>query len=211
MLNSEGRNPGSFGSVVIPMTTLDSSYSVSTASGLESSKDSRLPALLVALGYLETIEGPLWNAVRGNGLAYGVSFTRDVESGFIQFRVYRSPDASKAIEASKAKIDKIASGEEPLDRHLVEGAVSGIVLGVADEQATMSAAAQQNYLISVVRGLDPDWSRKLLAEVRKVTEGDIRRVMRELILPVFEPGKSNVVVTCATIMEQVCVVLGGGL
>ncbi|KAK3359402.1 Metalloenzyme, LuxS/M16 peptidase-like protein [Lasiosphaeria hispida] len=202
MLNDEGRAPGSFGSVIIPMTTLDSSYSVSTATGLNSFADPRLPAYLVALGYLEAVEGPLWNAVRGNGLAYGVSFAREVDAGCIQYRVYRSPDASKAIEASKNTVAKIASGEEPLDRHLVEGAVSGIVLAAADEQATMAAAAQQNFVVGVIRGLEPDWNRKMLARVREVTGDEIRAVMREVIMPVFEPGKSNVVVTCGPIMEE---------
>ncbi|KAK4156343.1 Presequence protease 1, chloroplastic/mitochondrial [Chaetomidium leptoderma] len=202
MLNAEGQSPGSFGSVIIPMTTLDSSYSVSTATGLKSYSDPRLPAYLVALGYLEAVEGPLWNAVRGNGLAYGVSFSREVDGGYIQFRVYRSPDASKAIEASRATVARLASGEEPLDRHLVEGAVSGVVFGVADEQATMAAAAQQNYVIGVVRGLEPGWNREILARVREVTEDEIRAVMRDVIMPVFEAGKSNVVVTCAPIMEE---------
>ncbi|KAK3325722.1 Metalloenzyme, LuxS/M16 peptidase-like protein [Apodospora peruviana] len=202
MLNDEGNAPGSFGSVIIPMTTLDSSYSVSTATGLKSFADPRLPAYLVALGYLEAVEGPLWNAVRGNGLAYGVSFTREVDGGFIQYRVYRSPDASKAIEASRATVSRLASGKDPLDRHLVEGAVSGIVLAAADEQATMAAAAQQNFLLGVIRGLEPDWNRKILARVREVTDDEIRAAMTEIVLPVFEPGKSNVVVTCAPIMEE---------
>ncbi|KAK4669403.1 uncharacterized protein QC763_202710 [Podospora pseudopauciseta] len=202
MLNEEGQSPGSVGSVIIPMTTLDSSYSVSTATGLSSYSSPLLPAFLVAQAYLEAVEGPLWNAVRGNGLAYGVSFSREIDGGYLQFKVYRSPDASKAIEASRATVAKLASGEEPLDRHLIEGAVSSIVFGVADEQSTMTAAAQQNYMISVVRGLEQGWNKKILARVREVTEEEIREVMREVILPVFEPGRSNVVVTCAPIMEE---------
>jgi len=205
LLSPEGESPGSYGSVIIPMTTLDSSYSVSFARGLKSHSDPRLPAYLVALGYLEAVGGPLWNAVRGTGLAYGVGFSREVDGGYIQFRVYRSPDASKAIEASRKIVAKIASGETPLDRHLVEGAVSGVVLGVADEQATMAAAAQYNYISTVVRGLEPGWNKKILAKVREVTDDEIRGVMREIIMPVFEPGKSNVIVTCAPIMEEVSI------
>ncbi len=203
VLSDEGRAPGSYGAVVIPMTTLDSSYSVSTASGLQSYADPRFPAYLVALGYLETVEGPLWNAVRGNGLAYGVSFSREVDGGYIQYRVYRSPDASKAIDASRTTVAKIASGEEPLDRHLVQGAISGIVMAAADEQATMAAAAQQNFVVGVVRGLEDGWNRKILERVRDVTEDEIRAALTDIVLPVFEPGKSNVVVTCAPIMQEV--------
>ncbi|KAK1835942.1 Metalloenzyme, LuxS/M16 peptidase-like protein [Podospora conica] len=202
MLSAEGKAPGGIGSIIIPMTTLKSSYSVSTAVGLSSYSDPRLPAYLVALGYLEAVEGPLWNAVRGNGFAYGQGFSRGFNDGYTQYRIYRSPDASKAIEASKVKIGQIASGEEELDRHLVEVAVSGIVLGVADEQATMAAAAQQNFVTSAIRGLDPDWSRQLIKKVRDVKPDEIRAVMNELIMPLFEPGKSNVVVTCAPLMEE---------
>jgi Zn-dependent M16 (insulinase) family peptidase len=206
LLNSEGKTPGTFGSVIIPMTTLDSSYSVSTAPGLTSYNDPRLPAYLVALGYLEAVEGPLWNAVRGNGLAYGVSFSRDIDAGSIQYRVYRSPDASKAIAASRTAVSRIASGEVPLDRHLVQGAVSGIVMAFADEQATMAAAAQQNFVLGVVRGLGnpAGWNARILAQIRGVSDDDIRDVLKDLVLPVFEPGKSNVVVTCAPIMQEVC-------
>ncbi|KAL1882995.1 hypothetical protein VTK73DRAFT_517 [Phialemonium thermophilum] len=203
MLSGEGKNPGGYGSVIIPMAALDSSYSVSTAAGLSSFTDPRLPAYLVTLGYLEAVEGPLWNAVRGNGLAYGVSFSRQVDGGYMQYRVYRSPDASKALAASRLTVERIASGEEPIDRHLVEGAVSGVVVAFADEQATMAAAAQQNFVLGVVRGLDPaGWTESIMARVREVTHDDIRRVMKELVLPLFEPGKSNVVVTCAPIMQE---------
>jgi Zn-dependent M16 (insulinase) family peptidase len=203
MLNEEGQSPGNTGAVIIPMTTLDTSYSVSTGKGLTSYEDPRIPAMLVAIAYLEAVEGPLWNAVRGSGLAYGTHFSREMDWGFLQYRVYRSPDSSKAIDTSRETVAKIASGEVPLDKHLVEGAVSSIVSNFADEQATMPYAAQQNYILGVVRGLDPAWTKKILAQVRNVTGEEIKEVMSELILPVFQPGKSNVVVTCAPIMQEV--------
>ncbi|KAF3771027.1 hypothetical protein M406DRAFT_235927, partial [Cryphonectria parasitica EP155] len=202
VLNSEGKSPGKIGSVIIPMTSLDSSYSVSTTQGLKSYNDSRVPAMLVAIGYLEAVEGPLWNAVRGSGLAYGTHFSRELDWGFLQYRVYRSPDASKALDISRETVEKIATGQVPLDRHLVEGAVSGIVSGFADEQSTMADAAQQNYILSVVRGLGLDWTKKIMAQVRNVTDSEIRQVMKDMIMPVFQPGKSNVVVTCAPIMQE---------
>lgn len=202
MLNPEGQSPGNTGAVIIPMTTLDSSYGVSTAKGLTSYEDPRVPAMFVAIGYLEAVEGPLWNAVRGNGLAYGTHFSRDLDWGFLQYRVYRSPDASKAFDISRETVEKIATGQVPLDKHLVEGAVSTIVSSFADEQATMADAAQQNYILGVIRGLEPDWTKKIMAQVRNVTNDDIKKVMMELILPVFQPGKSNIVVTCAPIMQE---------
>lgn len=200
--NEEGKKPGSIGTIILPMTTLDTSYSVSTTVGLTSLLDPRLPAVLVAIGYLEAVEGPLWNAVRGNGLAYGTSFGRENNVGALQFRVYRSPDASKAVAAARDAVDALASGREPLDKHLVQGAVSGIVMALAEEQATMAMAAQQNYILGVVRGLDAGYSKQIMAAAREVTHDQIRAVMTDLIMPVFKPGTSNVVVTCAPLLES---------
>ncbi|KAF9776850.1 hypothetical protein IL306_004898 [Fusarium sp. DS 682] len=64
LLNDEGRNPGSVGAIIGPMATLESSYSVSTAQGLASVGGHHLASIMVAIGYLEAIEGPLWKAVR---------------------------------------------------------------------------------------------------------------------------------------------------
>ncbi|KAM0278129.1 hypothetical protein ACHAQH_005327 [Verticillium albo-atrum] len=201
-LTEEGENPGSVGAVIVPMTTVDGSYSVSTSKGIISFEDPRLPAILVAIGYLEAVEGPLWCAVRGQGMAYGVFFNRDVDSGMIQFRVYRSPDVSKAIAAARETVRKIAEGEEPIDRHLKEGAISQIVVHFADEQSTMASAASQNFVLGVVRGVPLDWHKKIMKSVRDVTDEQIKDVLNELIMPVFAPGKSNVVVTCAPILEE---------
>ncbi|UKZ72749.1 hypothetical protein TrVFT333_000384 [Trichoderma virens FT-333] len=202
ILNEEGKAPGSVGATIIPMTALDSSFSVSTAPGLSSFSDPMVPALMVAVGYLETVEGPLWNAVRGAGYAYGTFFTRNVESGVISFKVYRSPDASKAIIASRDAIQKIANGDVPIDKHLLEGTISQIVVTFADEQSTMPSAAQQNFVQSVFKGLPKDWSKVILKRVREVTEDEIRQALKDFVMPCFEPGKSNVVITCAKLMQE---------
>ena len=207
LLNDEGRKPGSVGVTIVPMTTLESSYSVSSALGLESFTDPRLAALMVAISYLEAPEGPLWNAVRGAGYAYGTYFARDVTSGILSYRVYRSPDAFKAIKASLEAISKVADKDVEIDRHLLEGAVSQIVVMFADEQSTMPSAAQQNFVQGVVRGLSTDWNKEILKRVRAVTVDEMKQVIRDLVLPCFEPGKSNVVVTGAKLMQEVCTFL----
>ncbi|RYO93817.1 hypothetical protein DL766_005097 [Monosporascus sp. MC13-8B] len=202
LLNDEGRNPGSIGAVIIPMTTIDSSYSVSTGKGFTSFTDPAVPALLVACQYLETVEGPLWNAARGNGLAYGVYFAKEVDGGWVQFKVYRSPLASKAISAARDAVAALVDGTVAFETPMIEGAISQLVMAMADDQATMATAAVQNYVLSVVRGLPSDYNQKMLTKVRDVTVDDIKEAMRIWLLPVFEPGKSNVVVCCAHVMVE---------
>ena len=203
LLNAEGQNPGSVGVTIVPMTTIESSYAVCSTKGISSFTDPNLPKIMVAIGYLEAVEGPLWNAVRGAGYAYGSYFNRDVESGILSYKVYRSPDTYKAVSASKEAIRKIAYGEVPVDKHLLEGTISQVVVMFADEQSTMPGAAQQNFVTGVVRELPKSWGKEILKKVRAVTVEEMKAVMKDMILNAFEPGKSNIVITCAKIMQEV--------
>ncbi|KAI1214774.1 Metalloenzyme, LuxS/M16 peptidase-like protein [Annulohypoxylon truncatum] len=202
LLNDEGRNPGSVGATIVPMRAIDSSYAINSGKGLTSFSDPAVPALLVAMQYLETVEGTLWNAVRGNGLAYGAYFAKELDGGYLHFKVYRSPLASRAITAARDAITALVNGSVAFEKPMIEGAISQLVMGLADEQATMATAAVQNYINGVVRGLEPDYNTKMLAKVRTVTVEDIKHAMKTFLLPLFEPGKSNVVVCCAHAMTE---------
>jgi Zn-dependent M16 (insulinase) family peptidase len=202
-LSDAGYNPGGNGAVIIPMPTVDSSFCLSSAKGPTSYTDPQLPALMVAVSYLDAVEGPLWSAVRGTGLAYGTGFSRDLDGGFMQFRVYRSPDAYKAFAASRAIIKSFIEGNSEFEDHALEGAISAIIVAMADEQPSMAAAAQVSFINSVIRGLGKDYNAELMKKVRQVTVEEIRKAMEDVLLPAFTPGKANVVCTCATILEQV--------
>jgi Zn-dependent M16 (insulinase) family peptidase len=202
-LNSNGKNLGQYGAVIVPMPTIDSSFLLSITKGPTSYTDPVLPALMVAISVLESVEGPLWTAIRGTGLAYGASFRRDPEGGFIHFSVYRSPDAYRAFVAGKKVLESFISGEREIEDYELEGAISGIVVGFADEQSTMAAAGQFHFVNSVIRGVDADYNTNMLRLVRQVGREQIKAVMKEVLLPAFTPGKANIVVTSAPIMEEV--------
>jgi Zn-dependent M16 (insulinase) family peptidase len=130
-LSPDGKEPGNYGAVIISMPTIDSSFLLSSAKGPTSPTDAILPALMVAISFLEAVEGPLWVAVRGKGLAYGSGFKRDPDGGFVQFSIYRSPDAYRAFVAAKAVLESYINGEVKFEQHALEGAISGIVVGFA--------------------------------------------------------------------------------
>jgi Zn-dependent M16 (insulinase) family peptidase len=201
-LSAAGKKPGDL-AYVVPMPTIDSSFSIQTACGPNSYDHPQLPALLVATAYLDAVEGPLWCAVRGTGLAYGTGFSRDTDAGHLQFRIYRSPDAYKAFAASKQVIEDHISGTTPFDSLALEGAVSSIVVAFADEQVSMSTAAQMSFVNQVVRGLSPDYSSEVLKKVRAIGVEDVKDVLKKIVLPVFEPKTTNLVVTCAPVMLEV--------
>ena len=205
-LSEAGKEPGDL-AYIIPLSTIDSSFGLSIARGPETLDDPLVPALMVAISYLDAVEGPLWTAVRGTGLAYGTSFSRHVESGQVSFDVYRSPDAFKAFAASKEVVEGFVAGTTSFDSLALEGAISSIVLGFANGQATMASAAQGSFMRQVIRGLASDWNEITLKKVRNVTVDEIKKVMKDILLPVFVPETANIFVTCAPIMEEVWLIL----
>lgn len=199
-LTDIGRDPGNH-AYIVPMATIDSSFATAVAKGPTNPRDPLVPALMVAIAYLDAMSGPLWTSVRGTGLAYGAGFRR--RPGQIEFSIYRSPDSFKALSASKKAILECISGEHKLDDLAIEGAVSSIVLAIADGQSTMASAAVDNIVKSVMRDLPRNWNDIILEKVRNVSKEEMVAVMKDILLPVFQPETSNLFITCATIMEKV--------
>ncbi len=201
-LSEAGQHPGKL-AYIVPMPTVDSSFASCTALGPKSFDDPNLPALMVALSYMNAVEGPLWVAVRGTGLAYGTSMSYDIESGHIHLDVYRSPEAYKAFEASKKVVEDHTSGVMDFDPLMLEGAISSIVVAFANEQGTLASAAQASFIRQVMRGLPTDYMKKMLRKVRDVKTDQIKHVLKSMVLNLFTPGKADVVITCAPGLKDV--------
>jgi Zn-dependent M16 (insulinase) family peptidase len=190
-------------SYIVPMPTVDSSFAYATSRGLDSYDHPSLPALMVAISYMNSVEGPLWVAVRGTGLAYGTNFNHNIDTGLVHFDVYRSPNAHKAFESSKKIVEDYLSGASTFDPLMLEGAISSIVVKYANEQMTAAHAAQGSFIRQVVRNLPSDYKEKMLKNVRAITVDQIKGAMRDILLPIFSPKTANLVVTCATVLEEV--------
>jgi len=200
VLSEEANSPGQL-AYLVPMPTIDSSFALFTAKGPDSYEHPKLPALMVALAYLDAVEGPLWVAVRGTGLAYGTNFSRSVDTGLLGFSIYRSPNAFQAYEASKKVIEDFALGRRPFEKFQLEGAISSIVVSLADEQPTAINAAAVGFVNQVIKGIPKDWGQTILRQVRTVSKEQLVEIMADYVLPVFLPGKTDLAITCATIME----------
>ncbi|OJJ44670.1 hypothetical protein ASPZODRAFT_71496 [Penicilliopsis zonata CBS 506.65] len=201
LLSEAGKSLGKK-AYVVPMPTIDSSFAYASARGLDSYDHPKLPALLVANAYMNSVEGPLWVAVRGKGLAYGAKFAYNIDTGFVNYDVYRSPNVSKAFTAGKKIVEDHLSGETPFDPMMLEGAISSIVVGFANEQATVANAAQGSFTRQVVRNLPSDYKEKMLKKVRGISVEEVKEALRDIILPLFNPESANIVITCATVLEE---------
>ena len=199
-LTDAGTNPGNL-SYIIPLPPIDSSFALSVAKGPIEHRDPRVPVLMVAVAYLDAVEGPLWTGVRGTGLAYGMGFRRRI--GQIEFSIYRSPNAYKAFATSRKVVEGFVTGETAFDTLALEGAISSIILSLASSQATMGQAAADNFVKQVIKDLPRDWNDIILDKVRNVTVDEIKATMKDVLLPAFQPETSNLFVTCAPIMQEV--------
>ena len=202
-LSAAGKNPGGVANVV-QMPTIDNSHSVHTCLGPSSFHDPNIPALLLAIAYLGATEGPLWNAVRGNGLAYGVNMVQLLNSGQIMFQVFRSPDAYKGFAAVRGVIEDLANGTTPFDTNAFEGAVSRIVVQFADKEPNMSGAGTASFVRQAVYGIPKDFNEELLRRVKAVTVEDVKKVLKDLVLKCFSPKSSNVAVVSSVVKAEVC-------
>ena len=200
-LSDLGRNPAN-AAYIVPMPTVDSSFLVASAKGPKTFFDPAVPALMVALSYLNAVEGPMWTAVRGTGLAYGTTIRHIVEKGSVLLDVYRSPDAYKAFSASKKVLEDFVTGATQFDSLAFEGAISSIVLSFANSESTMASAAQSSFVRQVVRSLPKEWPTIIFEKVKKVTFEEMKAVMQDVLMPLFKPETSVQVITCAPLMQE---------
>ena len=196
-LSHAGRHPGGT-AYLVPLSTIDSSYSVHTTKGPGYPTHPQIPALIVAIAYLDTPEGPMWQAIRGAGLAYGAYFQKRIEPGHLVFSIYSSPAASKAFIAGKKVIEDLISGATPFEPAALDGAISNIIYEFADEESSMVLAARASLINQVILGVPKEYNSHLLKQIRQVTVNDLKAVLRGIVLPAFQPENSNLVVTCAT-------------
>ena len=200
-LSRQGRSPGDT-AYVIPIPSIDSSYAIAVAKGPASYNDPVLPALMIVTSFLNTFEGPLNNATRGPGLAYDVSLQYHLTSGQVSLTINRAANVLGAFIACKAVVEAFVSGKTEIDTFSLEGALSSIVFGFANAEATVLSAAESSFVRQVIRGLPKDWPTIILAQVRQVTVKQILDVMRDVVLPVFEGKTANLFITCAPVMQK---------
>ena len=201
VLSNIGRNPG--GAHYLISMPIDSSFAVFTSQGPRGYKNPRLPSLMVALAYLDAVEGPMWQSIRGTGLAYGTSFLRDAETGLLKFRIYKSPNAFSAYDKAKTVVKEYGDGTRKFEKLALEGAISSIVREFVDERATITDAARSSFTDLVTRDVGKEWQDWALREVRKVTEEDVKAILNDVVSHVFIPDQSDLVVTCGGIMTDV--------
>ncbi|KAF9978178.1 hypothetical protein BGZ73_003559 [Actinomortierella ambigua] len=199
--SSAGDKPGKSG-FVVSMPSIESSFACHVARGPTNYLDPEYAALRVLAECLHTLEGPFWKQLRGSGAVYGANIPIDVESGFVKFSIYRSPDALRAFRLAKEIVDKYASGETKFTKQELEGAKASIVYRTVQKEETISKAATEAFVNQVLRNVSVHYNKEFLEMIEAVTFEDMQAVMAKYLLPLFRAETSNVVVTSATNKAQ---------
>ncbi|KAH7031761.1 Metalloenzyme, LuxS/M16 peptidase-like protein [Linnemannia elongata] len=192
-----GKAPGKKG-YVVNMPSIESSFAAHVARGPTDFLDPDYAALLVLSECLDTLEGPFWKQLRGSGAVYGANLRVDVESGFLSFNIYRSPDALRAFNLANQIVQDYASGKSKFTKQELEGAKASIVYRIVRKEETISAAATEAFVNQVLKKVSANYNKEFLERVQAVTPADLQHAMDKYLIKVFNPEESNVVVTSAT-------------
>lgn len=144
--------------------------------------------------YLGTLEGPFWRGIRGAGFAYGTDISRNVETGFLNFTIYRGADAEQAWLTAKKIVGDYASGALDLDTISIENSIAALVNTLANSESNNLDAAYGKILDDIVIGRGPNYKNVFLEKLNKVTADDIRHVLEKYFVPLFE-SKNSVIFT----------------
>ncbi len=191
VLSAAGQRPSGVATFV-PLAAIENSYSRHSAKCIENFADPRQAAIQVALSLLEVTEGPLWKAVRGKGLAYGAYFRQDVESGLLNFYIYRSPDAFQAFSRAQEIVQEFARGAK-IEESMLEGAKTSLIYDLLSLEENPVSAAQLVFRTIVLKGLDSTYRGNLLRDIQSISIEDVRSAM-QIIGAVFDCSRSDVVV-----------------
>ncbi|KAI1310239.1 hypothetical protein EDD11_003855 [Mortierella claussenii] len=195
--SAAGQNPGNKG-YVVNMPSIESSFAKHITRGPTDFLDPDYAALLVLSECLDTLEGPFWKQLRGSGAVYGANLRVDVESGFLSFTIYRSPDALRAYNLAFKIVDDYASGKSKFTKQELEGAKASIVYRIVRKEETISGAATEAFVNQVLKKVSAHYNKEFLERVQAVTPEQLQHAMDKYLRKVFQADTSIVVVTSAS-------------
>jgi Zn-dependent M16 (insulinase) family peptidase len=109
-VRSSSATQGPFKRMLIGLPGLESSYLCQSVPGLDSFTSPDLPAILVMVKALTTMEGPFWNRIRGLGLSYGYDISPNNEEGLIYFTLDKASHLTAAYRAAKDIVTAFSEG-----------------------------------------------------------------------------------------------------
>lgn len=175
-----------------PMPATESSFLKISAKGPFKFTDECIPGLIVAMSYLEAVEGPFWRAIRGSGMAYGVDMMHDIEFGKVSFSVYRGADPVGCLKEAKKIVLDLADGKVDFDEESLQGAISSKVNMLVSALESNSNTSERKFLDFILRQSGPNELLNMINRIHDVTISDLKELFPKYLKPIFHPDTSSV-------------------
>lgn len=151
--------------------------------------------IALASEFLGGVEGPFWRGIRGTGLAYGASFRRIIESGYLSFSIYRGSDAQEAWTTGKKIIADYVSGELIIDAISIENSIAAIVNELANGEANPYDASTTKIIDNIFKKRGSHYIKYFLERLNTYTSEDLVYIMKKYFLPLFE-AETSLIFSC---------------
>ncbi|GMS90043.1 hypothetical protein PENTCL1PPCAC_12218, partial [Pristionchus entomophagus] len=166
--------------LILPLGSCESSFMIQNTPFAVDWNSEVLPAVLLLTQYLSQCEGPLWKSVRGNGLAYGIWISANVDVQEMSVTIYRSTNISEAY----AKVEQIVREEltsGKLDPTQFEAAKRSLICDLYTKVSTVSATGSRSVL-AVNQKKNPEYLRRLS---QTIWDSDPAKVLSLGVAPVL--------------------------
>ncbi|CAK5113847.1 unnamed protein product [Meloidogyne enterolobii] len=147
---------------------------------------STMSALLLA-HYICQSEGPLWNSVRGNGLAYDASIYILPDMKSITLNLYRCSKLKEAYEKTRETVLSVLDGE--LNEAEFEAAKRSLVCKRINAQSTITSTAT-SAILAVFRNVNTEFTNYLCSQIWNATKEDVLKDGSPAIRNLFDDEKS---------------------
>ncbi|KAK6102595.1 Peptidase M16 inactive domain family protein [Brugia pahangi] len=135
--------------------------------------------------YLSQMEGTLFKAIRGNGLAYGVDIEVDMDNELLSFSIYRSSQLEQAYEEAK----KVVFNEfEHVDEDEFEAAKRSLVSKIVQTEDTVINAAHRA-IFNEFRELPSQFWREYVERIWNASMKEMVECSRNFVFDLFDDKK----------------------
>lgn len=177
---------------VVGMGTTESAFLYHVVESIKDYLSPDLPALRLYLQYLNQFEGPIWNVIRGNGLAYASTMILQPYEGLLIFVVHRASKIIAAFKEAKRVVETHLQSNS-WDESLLESAKSSLIFKVIEKERNLgllvSGASSLSYMM-----VPPNYNQMLVKEISKVTKAQLQNVGKKYVSRLFsETAKTAIV------------------
>ena len=155
--------------------------------------------LLILSNYLDMENGPLWNACRTNGYAYGVAFDFDFETNLILLSINQCSQLKLAYSSALSTLEDLLDQRLSLDAKRMNAARNLTICMLTEHVATLGRATSV-CIRSYLNTYSIDKYQDLLNEVSRFeySEAAMRKTMDTYLSPLVDNQQASTLILVNT-------------